>query len=191
MQNKKIRLLFFSLIILFSSLHGKPAYYFAPGSCPKCESFFSKLKRLENIDPSFLVYGFDPYSNSGRNEYLNQWRSLEFINEDDYFAFPALFVGDTVLVGLDFDDSLILQCFHNIENQDIIDEEKNYNSFYILFLGLLDGVNPCAFTALVFFAFFSYIEEKEKEIYFFISNTIYLGSICILSFFWIWFASFD
>ncbi len=164
-MRKTIYFVFAFLTFIPSTVLTEPVYYFASKSCGKCNTYFAWLKSLENRDPKILFYKIDPFSASGREKYQLLWNSLTNSDSRDYFKFPALFVGDTLLTGNIRDDSLIFHFFYNRKTEDADIAERKERSLHILsvaFLGLADGVNPCAFAALVFLISFLTVKGRKK-----------------------------
>ncbi|MBN1150786.1 hypothetical protein JXA84_06155 [candidate division WOR-3 bacterium] len=147
-------------------MNSEPALYFASDNCGKCTSYFMWLKSLEQEDPRILFYKIDPYSSSGRERYQLKWNSLENPRGEDYYKFPALFIGDTLLTGTLRNDSLIFHHFYFRERQEesaVFQTGPDMTLIAVGFLGLVDGINPCAFTALIFLISLMTISGREKK----------------------------
>lgn len=146
------------------SLFSEPVYYFAPSTCSKCRNLYNRLESIKQYDPIFQIYGYDPYTNQGRKEYQIRWSQLQAKNQQDYYVFPAIFVGDTVLTGMDISDSLLLYYFYNRSQKDSDPPPlTDLSWFSVVLLGLGDGINPCAFSVLLFLL--SYMSLKHSSRY--------------------------
>lgn len=189
-----MRNFFFAGIVLSffpSLLSTAPAYYYASNSCGKCTGYFAWLKTLEEKDPRILFYKVDPYSASGRESYQLKWNSLKNPVGTDYFKFPALFIGDTLLTGNIRDDSLIFYYFYyrnQEENPVMVPNESKLHLLSTALLGLADGINPCAFTALVFLLSFLTVKGRKKKNVVF-SGICYVAGIFFFYFFFGWASS--
>lgn len=135
-------------------------YYYAPG-CRSCERFLSEeLPRLEeNLGIEIDVEKKNALDAETFRELMERMEALG----EDFSAFPVLIVGDSALQG-DADISRKLP--------DLLAEKASANrpapadsgpggfrvqgagtglaALPVLVGGLLDGVNPCAFTTLIF-----------------------------------------
>ncbi|MEW6102011.1 MAG: hypothetical protein AB1481_06960 [Candidatus Omnitrophota bacterium] len=88
---------------------------------------------------------------------------------------PAIFVGEQVIVGYDrikeeLKDAIVLSVergkFVRFDRLPAIDILKHFRSFGVLALalaGLIDGINPCAFTVIVFFISFLALQGYKKK----------------------------
>ena len=169
----------FLIIVLIGgvvqTLFSEPVYYFAPSSCSKCRNLYNQLESIKRYDPVFQIYGYDPYTNQGRAEYQSRWSQLEFKNQQDYYVFPAIFVGDTVLTGMDISDSLLMYYFYN-RSQKNADPPPlaDISWLSVILLGLGDGINPCAFSVLIFLL--SYMSLKHSS-----RNKIFISAWLFIS----------
>ncbi len=140
-----------------------PVLLYAPG-CRHCNSFELRLKRLLKNDTIRYV-AVSTFSEEG----ISIIESLK--KRGLYRGVPLLLIGDTVLYHLpQRKEEFIAILKAHKEAASFISREKKINFaptlFATIFAGLIDGINPCAFTVLLFLiAFVSYRgTEKKKSI---------------------------
>lgn len=118
------------------------------------------------------------------------WEYVDIDNSENYKIFlrleqlsgrdlgtPVLLVGNKILVGLaEAADSLkssIVEALKTPQEPlsldpagiDLLKRFKSFGLFAIIFAGLIDGVNPCAFTVIIFFiSFLTLMGYKRKEL---------------------------
>jgi len=109
---------------------------------------------------------------------LNYKRFLELGKQTDkHLATPAIVIGKTVLIGVaDAADSLdktinaalASRSFKSFalegKGVDLLERFRSFGPWAIVGAGLIDGINPCAFTVIVFFvSFLSVMGYKRAE----------------------------
>lgn len=131
-----------------------------------------------------------------------RWEYIDVSNVENYKKFldveqktgkqmgtPAILIGDTVLVGvnqiadsLDADISAELKLpgrSLELDNKavNLLERFKSFGPLTVIGAGLEDGINPCAFTVIVFFiSFLTFMGYRRKE-------TALIGSTYILGVF--------
>lgn len=138
-----------------------PVLLYAPG-CRHCNSFELKLKRLLKND-TIRYIAISTFSEDG----ISIVESLK--KRGLYRGVPLLLVGDTVLYHLpQRKEELIAILKAHSKPASFISWQKKINFaptlFATIFAGLIDGINPCAFTVLLFLiAFVSYRGTERKK----------------------------
>ncbi len=138
-----------------------PVFIYAPG-CRHCSRFESRLKKLLNGDTTLYV-AMSTFSSEGLKiiSYLKK-RGL-------YRGVPLLLVKDTLLYRLpESRDTLLLIIKNHIKKRSktFLPDRINFTPTFLttVFAGLIDGINPCAFTVLLFLiAFLSYRGTERKK----------------------------
>lgn len=131
--------------------------YYSPG-CKTCEDFINELSTDISLNKHNIL---DPIE----LELLE--RRLKKLNIS-LKAFPIVITNNRVLQG----DNVTIEEFNKIQLEEQIDTDDSYiegieylKPIPIFLAGLLDGVNPCAFTTLLFLiSSLFYIGRGRKEI---------------------------
>lgn len=161
------------------------AYFYSPG-CKTCDNVFYLLNYIKNKYPNLVVKEYDTLESKN----IKLFESLcerNKVEKKDWLKTPTIFIGDDYLIGenvnknnteklvekylLTGTDSpeQLAQDYMKKTHEDLIERFKRFNIFPIILAGLIDGINPCAFTTLIFFmSYLVYIGRSKREI-------IYLG----------------
>ena len=155
------------------------AYFHSPG-CPECDRVSYDLSYLEQRYPNLEVRKFDINTCAPLNEAMSERSGVP---PEERLLTPAVFIGDEYLVG----DELTVErleevikahgqagCippWEGLEEESpsainrIIQRFKSFSFVAVLGAGLLDGLNPCAFTTIIFFvSYLAAMERKGREI---------------------------
>jgi cytochrome c biogenesis protein CcdA/glutaredoxin len=155
------------------------AYFHSPG-CPECDRVSYDLSYLEQRYPNLEVRKFDLNTCAPLNEAMSERSGVP---PEERLLTPAVFIGDEYLVG----DELTVErleevikahgqggCippWEGLEEESpaainrIIQRFKSFSFVAVLGAGLLDGLNPCAFTTIIFFvSYLAAMERKGREI---------------------------
>ena len=157
----------------------KPIYaaYFYQVGCKECNRADADLKYLQSQYPQLIIEEFNIYDDVD----MANWMASRTGREKDFKA-PALFIGDRAWIGEGEITSQNLDPV--IQNLTATGSEAfwlNYDQetgisalmqrftgmgwLTVLFAGLIDGLNPCAFATIVFFVSYLTISgRKGKEI---------------------------
>ncbi len=165
---------------------GKVYYVYTPG-CHECSRFSLKLKKLlqKSTIRVIKVSSFDSLG-------LAIIHTLKRKNMN--VSPPFLVVGDTVLCKLPDDASKFQNIIKSHINGEfnIVGNPANLNLTLpaTLIAGLIDGINPCAFTVLLFLiAFLSYKKKRKRDsllILIFFSLGVFIAYFSIgLGLFWL------
>ena len=137
------------------------AYFYQTG-CKECSRVEADLNYLSTQYPQMQVADFNIYDHAD----LATW----LIQEIDYngdFQIPALIIGEQVLVGNEIIPENIKPVLESYKitgvepiwldfdpeegRQTIVERFKDMGWMAVIFAGLIDGINPCAFATLIFF----------------------------------------
>ncbi|MBN1875541.1 MAG: hypothetical protein JXA33_15030 [Anaerolineae bacterium] len=138
------------------------AYFYQVG-CQECSRAEVDIHYMRQKYPQLTVEEFNIYDDAA----LAQWLA-ERVNRTEDLHTPALFIGDDVLIGQeeitpqklekvlekyvltgaskvweDFDPEVV--------EQGLVDRFRSFGPLTVVFAGLVDGLNPCAFATLIFF----------------------------------------
>ena len=192
-MNYKRFLLIFILLLPFFSVYPKAEepleiLFFHSEHCKAC----MRVKK-EILPPLIEEYGKKidvTYLSTAEQDNLNKLIALASVYADGNAKIPAVFCGDRLIIGrgnieaglpgliehlLGRSSATVSQ---SVFDQDLIEKEfRAFSVFTILSGGLIDGINPCAFTVIVFFiSFLACYKYTKKEM-------IIIGSFYILAIF--------
>ncbi|MGA1867077.1 MAG: cytochrome c biogenesis CcdA family protein [bacterium] len=158
--------------------------FFTKQGCQKCSRAYYDLQYLQNKYPTLVVKKFNIDTTSQENKLLNEaMGELYSLPENKRLVAPSVFIGDDYLVGSDVTlknmETLIhayaqksslppwekIKGMESEAKKNIITRFKGLNLPTIIFAGLLDGINPCAFVTIIFFiSYLQYIGRRGVEI---------------------------
>ncbi len=155
--------------------------YFERPSCPECEKAKAALEELHSSFPGLQVVTID-LTGSEEAALLNEamCEGLSVPRQQRLVA-PSVFAAKGALIGSDITGSALnelalksrgwaspLVVFSGRETQAQTRLARAYEDLGILVVisaGLLDGVNPCAFTVIIFFlSYLAYMGRGRREI---------------------------
>jgi thiol-disulfide isomerase/thioredoxin len=155
------------------------AYFFSPG-CSECDRVSYDLAYLEQRYPNLQVRKFDINTCAPLNEAMSQRSGVP---PEKRLLAPAVFVGDEYLAGEELTVERLEEVikahgqagcippWEGLEEESpaainrIIQRFKSFSFVAVLGAGLLDGLNPCAFTTIIFFvSYLAAMERKGREI---------------------------
>jgi hypothetical protein len=160
--------------VLISDLTG--IYFFIPGckSCHLAEVYIESVQK----DYPFLEIKKKNMTVSEIQEERVLYDSFFKLPDQKQGIVPALFIGDNALVG----EKEIVRSLSTIlegtnvltaQHEEIMVNSRIANTFIerfssldvlgVLFAGLIDGVNPCAFMTLIFFISYSSSAQKKNH----------------------------
>ncbi len=155
--------------------------YFYNEGCRECDPISIQLDYLRGYDSQVITREYDLMTTRGleMNEAMCTYTGVP---EDDRAIVPALFVGSEYLVGEDLSSKSIQEAIERARStgteylwkdvEDMIERARTgvsdrFNSFTFLTVmgaGLLDGINPCAFTVIVFFiSYLAFIGRRGRD----------------------------
>ena len=159
---------------------GAPIYaaYFYQTGCDSCSRVEADLAYLRTLYPQLIIEEFNVYDSAG----LGVWLA-ERANRD-VFNTPAVFIGSQAWIGegeiTPEAIEVALECYQQEGSPimwDAYDEEKGASNISekflsmswltVVFAGLVDGLNPCAFATLIFFiSYLTLSGRKGREVIF-------------------------
>ena len=162
----------------------RPVYvtYFYSEGCRDCDAVHMELRYLEKYNPNVKMREYDLSTERGleMNEALS---TMGQVPESERVVAPSVFVGNEYLAGdkltaenletavervsvtgndevWEQAETLAEQARAGIENR-----FKGFTVLPVLGAGLLDGINPCAFTVIVFFiSYLAFVGRRGKEV---------------------------
>ena len=161
-----------------------PVYiaYFYESGCRRCDAISMELDFMQAYGSGITVrkYDISKESDLKMNEAMC---TLYSVPEDRRGVAPAVFVGPDYLSGGELNRKSLTAAVKNRQktgtlkpweeakdNLDIVagkrieDRFKRFGIFAVLGAGLVDGVNPCAFTVMVFLvAYLAFTDRRGKE----------------------------
>ena len=158
------------------------AFFWEPG-CEHCQRVTYDLELLKERHPTLIVrdWNIDEREAKKLNEALSIRRDVP---QKKHLTTPAIFLADTFFItdGISFraideavsrlEKSITGDTVWNIPEEELIAAGEAIRSRFkglqvapVIGAGLIDGVNPCAFGAIIFFVtFLTVVERKKKEI---------------------------
>lgn len=151
------------------------AAYFYQVGCQECSRVDADIQYIRSKYPQFTVEAFNIYDDAA----LADWLASRTDRSDDLYA-PALFIGDTALIGEEEItpqniENVILQSalvgvprvwseFDASSSNRLVERFRSFGPLTVIFAGLVDGLNPCAFATLIFFvSYLTLSGRKGKE----------------------------
>lgn len=152
--------------------------YFHKQGCQKCARAVKVLKTLQAKYPNIVV---DKRNAKTEQTLLEAMGMLYKVSETKRMTTPAIFIGDTALIG-ELDEQELKNTIQKHQKTGVASRIKEaetqlgtaeteiinrFHGFGILTVagaGLLDGVNPCAFATIVFFiSYMNLVGRRRKE----------------------------
>src|SRR5690606_11931063 len=155
--------------------------YVYDATCLECDTVTYDLNYLENVYPYLYVQTYDVAHDAAIIDAMGE---LFAVSGEERLVAPAIFIGDQYFgpddINVDVLQTLIeseslqerFAPWESISNTDIIQAEQRigerFSQFSLLAVvvaGLLDGLNPCAFTTIIFFvSYLALVGRKGREI---------------------------
>ena len=140
------------------------AYFFDP-TCLACTQVSGELQTLQEVHPHLVVRTFNVQEEAALNEALCQKYQVP---PDHHMIAPAIFIGERALMPDDINAGTLATLVKNpdpaalvppwqglddpaLASARIVDRFRGFSLLAVAGAGLLDGVNPCAFTTIIFF----------------------------------------
>ncbi len=153
------------------------AYFYQVG-CQECSRAEYDIQYARSKYPQLMVKEMDVQENAALAEWLGETFNVP---EEKRMATPALFVGEDYLIGAQITSAAILELAEKyastgaarawadfdpqVAQQNIIARFQSFGALTVVFAGLVDGLNPCAFATLVFFVSYLTLSGREgKEV---------------------------
>lgn len=139
------------------------AIYFYSSTCSTCQKLASFYKDLEDKNKNLLIKKYN-ITDLKNESLLDKYNNTYNVNEDDEGIVPVVFIKNTYLTG-EKDirsrlESIILENdgLNTIEVQDMsvnhaadIKKFINFKTVSVFLAGLINGINPCSMSMLLFF----------------------------------------
>jgi cytochrome c biogenesis protein CcdA len=159
---------------------GAPIYaaYFYQTGCDSCSRVEADLAYLRTRYPQLIVEKYNVYDEAG----LGLWLADRAGRED--FHTPAVFIGNQAWIGegeiTPEAIEIALDCYQQegspkvwdaydpeAGSSDIVEQFHSMSWLTVVFAGLVDGLNPCAFATLIFFvSYLTLSGRKGREVIF-------------------------
>ena len=155
------------------------AYFHSPG-CSECDRVSYALSYMEQKYPNLEVRKFDLNTCAPLNDAMSERTGVP---PEQRLLTPAVFIGNEYLVGGEITVERLedviqthsqvgcIPPWEGLEEESpeainrIIQRFKSFSFVAVLGAGLLDGLNPCAFTTIIFFvSYLAAMERKGREI---------------------------
>jgi cytochrome c biogenesis protein CcdA/thiol-disulfide isomerase/thioredoxin len=164
-----------TLVSILNPIH---LYYFYQPGCQGCDRTEILLTHSQQRHKQLVIHRHDILDDSNKVFFEALAQKLG-IPDRARLVVPTIIVGDSYLLEQEINlanlDSLSLQYKQGSTDYKALDldrAEKNiverfarFSIFGIMFAGLLDGVNPCAFATLIFFvSYLLFIGRRRKDI---------------------------
>lgn len=149
------------------------AYFYQIG-CQKCSRASSDLQYVKSQHPQLVIDEFNIYDNPA----LAEWLAKRAGRQDVYS--PALFIGGDALIG---ETEITPQAIVALANKyastgagrtwaeyqgtpsSLAEQFRALGPLTVVFAGLVDGLNPCAFATLVFLiSYLTFAGRKGREV---------------------------
>ena len=154
------------------------AAYFYEVGCQECSRAEYDIRYAQSKYPQLLIEEYSTQEDAALAEWLG---ARAGVPQEQRLATPALFVGDDYLIGTDITSEAVLALAEKYAStgaervwadfnpkegeQSIIERFKSFGVFTVVFAGLVDGLNPCAFATLIFFvSYLTLSGRKGREI---------------------------
>ena len=155
------------------------AYAHEPG-CPHCQRAEYMLKHLQRKYPQLVVQKYD-ITVPEDAQVVEALAELYQLPSDQRLLAPTFFIGDSVLVEEDVKERAVRALIQKYEvsgteppwelckvdsaSQSIVERFESFGPFAVAAAGLLDGINPCAFTTIIFFiSYMALAGRKGRDI---------------------------
>ena len=160
--------------------------YFYQAGCKNCDNVYYLLNYLKNQYSSLIIKQYD-ISDSKNIELFESLCKKNKIEKSDWLKVPSIFTGEDYLIsenitkinteelikkyllkGTDSPEQ-IAESYIQEAKKDLVERFKGYTIFPLIFAGIIDGFNPCAFATIIFFlSYLTYTGRSKKDI-------IYIG----------------
>ena len=152
--------------------------YFYTASCSHCR----KVDKMLDLFKKKYNLEIDYYDLPKNILLLNELEKRFKIPEKYKLGYPKIFIGNKIMLKNEITMKNIEKYIQNTKNstpywrnikinknegKSILRRFKGFHLGTIIIAGLIDGINPCAFTTILFFiSFLTLIHRKKKEILF-------------------------
>ncbi|MGB3477798.1 MAG: hypothetical protein WBB67_01415 [bacterium] len=177
-------------------------YYFYQPGCPGCERAEIVLAHGQQLYSQLIVHKYNILDDSNKVFFEALAQKLS-IPEEKRLVVPGIIIGRDHLtkreINLALLDSLVIKYKQGCSEytglnlgsaeKNIIERFARFSIFGIIFAGLLDGVNPCAFATLIFFvSYLLFIGRRRRDV---IIMSIFFILAVFISYFAIGFGAYN
>lgn len=154
--------------------HEVHAVYFYSPRCAECDRFEQMLRYYEEVYDGFKVHRYNLYEGNNM-ELLEAIERKIGVPEEDRLLVPVLIVDGIYLFDLKGDTLGKIIRFLGKEgsppfwkelegeSEGIIERFRNFKVIGVIFAGLLDGLNPCAFATIIFLVVYLSLRRRREE----------------------------
>jgi cytochrome c biogenesis protein CcdA/thiol-disulfide isomerase/thioredoxin len=156
------------------------AYFFQAG-CQECDRVKGDLAYLQTKYPQLVIHEYNVRENAALSEWLGARSGVPSMRR---LTAPTVFIGDDYLLEEELDarslETLLdryastgarlvwenwEQTADQVAEQSIVERFGSFGILTVVFAGLIDGLNPCAFATMIFFVSYLTISgRKGKEV---------------------------
>jgi cytochrome c biogenesis protein CcdA len=164
------------------------AAYFYEVGCQNCGRAEHDIRYVRSQYPQLLVEEHNVQADAA----LAEWLADRFGVPERYrLATPSLFVGDEYLIGTDITPGAITALVEKYATtgaertwakfdveageRSIVERFRSFSVLAVIFAGLVDGVNPCAFATLIFFVSYLTLSGHKGRQVLFVGGAFTLG----------------
>ncbi|MBM4466347.1 MAG: hypothetical protein FJ014_12465 [Chloroflexi bacterium] len=154
------------------------AAYFYEMGCQECSRVEYDIRYAQSKYPQLLVEKYNVQEDAALAEWLG---ARAGVPEKQRLVTPAFFVGDDYLIGTDITAQALLALTEKYAlsgaervwvdfdpaaaEQSIVERFQSFGVLTVVFAGLVDGLNPCAFATLIFFvSYLTLSGRKGREV---------------------------
>ncbi len=152
-------------------------YYFYQTACQECNRAELMLNGFLKKYPALKIYRYNIFDNKSKIFY-EELAEIKKVPAENRLIVPAIFIGEDYLIkkfNLSQIESLIAKYSSgsprldtiklHYGEQSILDRFSKFSIPGIIFAGLIDGVNPCAFATIIFFvSYLLFIGKRRRTI---------------------------
>jgi len=176
-----------------SDIQARPIHlaYFYQTGCQDCDRVKGDLAYLETQYPQLVIHEYNVRENAALSEWLGARAQVPPLRR---LTAPTVFVGDDYLLEEQLDarslEELLVKyvpagaplVWENWEEtagespqQSIVERFGSFGVLTVVFAGLVDGLNPCAFATLVFFVSYLTISGRKGKDVLMVGGAFTLG----------------
>ncbi len=169
-------------------------YYFYQPACPECNRAEVLINGLSKKYPDLIVYRYNILEDTNKIFYegLAEARNIP---DDKRLIVPAIFVGEDYLIKEILSDELenLIKKYSggsprldtlriSMAEKNIIKRFTRFSLLGVIFAGILDGINPCAFATIIFFvSYLLFMGRKKRTVIFMSISFILAVFLCYLA----------
>ncbi len=194
MKNDKFYIFIITLLVLFCSHlqsiqaedNQQTIVYFYSPTCASCIQVNDIVQQISEEYSNVQILKYNCMDN--KNQLLRAKYDQTFeVSEEKESIVPAVFIGDYYLVGLGDIKNKISEALRSptptpvfIEGDSgssilFINRFKSFGFGALVLAGLLDGINPCAFSTLMFFISYLLVTNKKGKVILFVGSSFTFG----------------